>query len=999
MLTLARSTRAALLASAAIGLLAGPALAQISGAPVALAQANTANGQIAGTISDANGNLLAGATVRLEGSSIVENTGPDGRFLLRNVPAGQAQLEVRYFGTQPVQQTVTVVAGEIADISVKLAPAGAEADEAGTIVVTASKPIAESEAAALQLQRSSTALVSVLAADSIGRFPDQNLGAALARLSGVGVERDQGQERFISIRGSRNSWTTVSFDGINVVSPAGRTTRFDTIPAAIASKVIVRKAVTADLTGETVAGNVDVQTRSAFDYPGLKVAADLGAGFSELGGGRQYNVNTHISDRFFNDTIGILVSASRFEVDMVTDNFESRFERAPEDLEPGNTDRIWTNFFDNRYYRLTRSNTSFTGRLDWRPNNAHQIFLSSVWTQFRDQEKRHVIGFDFDDGAVRTNVATPAIGARTGYADIRTGNTPLRGTLYGVEIETQWGTSNSPQTIFTNTLGGNHILGDWRVSWRGNFTRGDDASNPPFGSQWNSPSNPALRPSITYDFTNPRDPKLQFFNTVVAADGTRSLGTSRNFISGSDTPLVNITRTTRLDRTDAYTGRLDIDRNVNLFGNDTKIQLGVQYNNRDKTSTRTVLETRPAELTAAGIPLPSLLQLVDRASLETGLRINYTVQQLDTDLTSALMDSYIERGAVRVQPNTSENNNYRVTEDVLAGYLMGTMYFDRGNVVAGVRAERYQNTGTALATIGGVRREVTINSSKTLFFPSLHINYDATDEIKLRLSVNSGAARADYAVLRPNLSVDDVNGIISGGNPFAEPEKAIGVDAYFEWYMANRGFLSVGVYYKKIRDVLFNATSLFGSDQLNESGFDRSGYDFTTTLNGGSGEIKGIEIGYSQPFGSFLDKMGAPEWLQGFGFQGNITLNDSKATTPNGEVIQLPDTSKIMYNASLYYEQYGLSTRLSYQYRGPWLNSVALGDPIGNRFWNNVARLDLSVRYAVNQNMELFFDATNLTDFAGIRYDGVPDRIYEFEQFGSRFMAGVRINLGGSGKR
>jgi TonB-dependent receptor len=254
-------------------------------------------------------------------------------------------------------------------------------------------------------------------------------------------------------------------------------------------------------------------------------------------------------------------------------------------------------------------------------------------------------------------------------------------------------------------------------------------------------------------------------------------------------------------------------------------------------------------------------------------------------------------------------------------------------------------------------------------------------------------------VLRPNLSVDDVNGIISGGNPFAEPEKAIGVDAYFEWYMANRGFLSVGVYYKKIRDVLFNATSLFGSDQLNESGFDRSGYDFTTTLNGGSGEIKGIEIGYSQPFGSFLDKMGAPEWLQGFGFQGNITLNDSKATTPNGEVIQLPDTSKIMYNASLYYEQYGLSTRLSYQYRGPWLNSVALGDPIGNRFWNNVARLDLSVRYAVNQNMELFFDATNLTDFAGIRYDGVPDRIYEFEQFGSRFMAGVRINLGGSGKR
>jgi TonB-dependent receptor len=996
-----RTARAALLAGVSLGLLAPAAAAQTGTAVAQRAAAEAdmaARGQVTGVVTDANGNLLAGATVELEGSNVVETTGTDGRFVLRGVPAGEARVLVRYFGTAPVQQAVAVSAGTTVTLNVTVgAPVG---EEGGAIVVTASRPIAESEAAAIQLQRSSPALVSVLAADSIGRFPDQNLGAALARLSGVGVERDQGQERFISIRGARNSWTTVSFDGINVVSPAGRTTRFDTMPAAIASKVIVRKAVTADLTGETVAGNVDVQTRSAFDYPGLRFAADLGAGFSELGGGRQYNVNSYLSNRFANDTIGILVSASRFEVDMITDNFESRFERAPEDLEPGFDERIWTNFFDNRIYRLTRSNTAFTGRIDWRPGDAHQIFLSSVWTQFRDEEQRQVYGFDFDDGAVRTTATTPALGARSGYADVRTGNTPLQGTLFGVEIESQFGTSNSPQTIFTNTLGGNHFLGDWQVSWRGNFTRGDDAQNPPFGSQWNSPSNPALRPSIVYDFTDPRDPKLQFFETVVAADGTRSLGRSRNFISPTELPLVNITRTDRLDRTDAYTARLDIDRTFDLFGQDTKIQFGFQYNYRDKTSERTVLEARPTELNAAGIPLPLQADAIDRSPIKTGLPQNYGFFYFDTPALEALMTSYIDAGAVRIQPNTSENNDYRVTEDVLAGYLMGTMFFGRGNIVAGVRAERYENTGTALATIGGVREELTVSSSKTLLFPSLHINFDATDEIKLRFSVNSGAARADYAVLRPNLAVDDVNGVISGGNPFAEPEKAIGIDAYLEWYMNNRGFFSIGAYYKDLRDVLFNATTIFGSDVLNESGIDRSGYDFTTTLNGGDGEIKGIEIAYSQPFGDILESIGAPEWLQGFGFQGNITFNDSTATTPDGVEIQLPDTSDLLANASLYYEQYGLSARVSYQYRGDWLNSVALGDPIGNRFWNNVSRLDLSLRYALNPRAEMFFDATNLLDFPGIRYEGIPSRIYEYEQFGSRFMAGVRINLGaGTGGR
>jgi hypothetical protein len=172
--------------------------------------------------------------------------------------------------------------------------------------------------------------------------------------------------------------------------------------------VVVRKAVTADLTGEAVAGQVDIRTRSAFDYTGFKIAADLGAGFSELGGGRQYNFAGHISERFFNDTIGILLSASRFEVDMITDNFETDWELAPGRPRLRATPRVWARETENKLYRLTRSNTAFSGKLDWRPNANHELFLSSVMTEFRDDELRNNYIFDFDQNAVATSSTAAA---------------------------------------------------------------------------------------------------------------------------------------------------------------------------------------------------------------------------------------------------------------------------------------------------------------------------------------------------------------------------------------------------------------------------------------------------------------------------------------------------------------------------------------------------------------------------------------------------------------
>ena len=122
---------------------------------------------------------------------------------------------------QNVSITTAVAAEEVS------AAAASEEEAPSEVVITGRRPIAESEAAALAVQKKSDNLVSVVAADAVGRLPDQNIAQAASRVPGLAVESDQGQPRYISIRGGPKSWTTLSFDGINVISPEGRDARFD----------------------------------------------------------------------------------------------------------------------------------------------------------------------------------------------------------------------------------------------------------------------------------------------------------------------------------------------------------------------------------------------------------------------------------------------------------------------------------------------------------------------------------------------------------------------------------------------------------------------------------------------------------------------------------------------------------------------------------------------------------------------------------------------------
>jgi len=979
---------------ACIGAMPGPG--NVAHAQAGAASVITATGEISGVVSDAvRGVFLVGAEVRVSGIDVVAVTNSEGRFTLRGVPVGDYTLEVSYLGRPSRQAAVTVTGSEVAVVSMVLGATGEDDQVIESMVVIGARPQAESEARALQMQRSSSAIINVVSADAVGQFPDQNIAAALSRLPGIAVQRDQGQERSVSLRGAPSRWSTISFDGVNVIAPSGRSARTDTVPAAIGSAVAVRKAVTPAMQGESLAGNIDIITRGAFDYPGFKTALNLGAGYNELGGTDQSEIGGFVANTFADGRFGVLLSASRYERNMITDNFETDWESGDDsqDREPGFEDRAWADAHQNKLYRLTRSNSAFSGRLDFRPSDEHRFFFSSIYTEFTDDEMRNAHEFDFDDGAIATNRAS----VTRGYADIRRGNTPLQGTIYGVELDSTLNTIKTLESIFTNTLGGEQRFGDWDASWRLNYSNSQSEGGPTVQSAWRSPRGAnalSQRPTVVYDYTDRARHGVKLYDTIVNADGSLSQGAIKRSLDPQDYEFVYLRNLERLQDSQSSSARLDLSRELTLFDRPTELQFGFQYDDRSKKDTRQTLEIIPAALTSRGIALPSTNDFAINDPYQGALPLGYTFRYFSDSGLRDLWSGLAAQGASRIQANTSETNNYEVEENVLAAYAMATTYFNWGNILAGLRAERVENTGNALVRFGNNFEPAEVGGDNLQVFPSVHVNWDINDELKLRLSANSGAARPDFTILRPNFNVSDENETISGGNPFAEPEKASGVDAYLEWYLPEGGFVSVGAYYKALDDVLFTVQRpRFGSDVLNQQGIDRSGYRYTTTDNGGSGYLAGFEVAVSQTLEPFAERLNLPDWASGFGVRANLTLNESETETPDGRKVQLPGSSDMIYNLALSYERYDLSTRLSWQYRTKWIDSIGSGDILGDGFWDEVGRLDFKVGYSFNDNANVYFEANNLLEEPGIRYEGERFRVSEYEEFGRRYMIGFRLNF------
>jgi TonB-dependent receptor len=882
-----------------------------------------------------------------------------------------------------------------------------QAEPAGDVIqVTGFRPQAESQAAALEIQRQSDSVVSVLSADAIGTLPDQNLAFAVGRLPGIGIERDQGQARYVNLRGTPNFWTTLSFDGVPIVSPEGRRSRFDNIPSALASQVVVAKAITPNMPGDTVAGNINVITRSPFDHDGLYINGKAALGYVTLGGGEEVDTNIVVSNQFLGGRLGILAQASYYRRNMVTDNQETD-PFLPITAATGTT----INFareFEHKPYRLTRENQSLSFRADYRLDDLNTFFWNNAWTNYTDEELRNNYIFRLDRG-------TGPTGAANSYQTTAFGNNPIVGQSFGAEININTNSLESEEDIYTSTIGGDHEdLAGFKVNWRANYTYTADGRDAPALPNWVSPSTFTDRPTVAYDFRDPANNQIQLFRTT-GTTTARTVGARANSVQDFPWNFVNISRRVGGDETQAATLIGDVTREFD-FGLPVELQAGFMYTDRIKRSTQRTWTATRAQLVTAGVAIPEITATGPNAAWNSlflnkaylaNFPLNYNFQyHSKTSLEAFALD--LQNRGIATRALTDDQNSYwKVGEEIIAGYLMGKVELDWGSIVGGVRAEQFTNTGAAIATVASQRRFINTESDDTLLYPSVHVNWDINDEMKLRVGLTTSASRPDFNNLRPNVVISDVNRTISGGNPAAEPEKQQGIDVYYEWYMQPEGFLSAGVFYKDISDFLFTELRAFGSDSLNSDGIDRSSYTFSGIQNGGDGSLQGFEIYYNQSAQDFVTRSGLPDWLGGFGTSLSATFVTSEVNLPaivnsTGVItraardVRLPGTSGQIYNAQISYEKYNLSVRLAYQWRNAWIQGLGQGPAAdganGDTYWDDDEEVDLSIRYKLSDNLEWFFDAANITDAKAQRYRGQDIYSIETEQFGERYIMGLRFN-------
>ncbi|TVP61019.1 MAG: TonB-dependent receptor, partial [Gemmatimonadales bacterium] len=253
--------------------LTSDAHAQAPGTPQAAEGVSTTEtGTIQGRVIHAQTRAyLEGAGVRLVELNRQVTTDREGRFSIPRVPTGAYTLEITYLGVESRSEAVTVRGGEVARIDAELQSQVFRLDEMQIIGQI------QGQAHALNLQRSSDNLRTIVSQDALGQVQEGNIGDALNRLPGLTVETRAGVQRTATIRGLAPQYNSVTVDGFTMTNVDGnRDIALDSYPMNTLERVEVVRAVTPDMPGDAIGGTVNLVTRTAFDRSGRTFFGDIG---------------------------------------------------------------------------------------------------------------------------------------------------------------------------------------------------------------------------------------------------------------------------------------------------------------------------------------------------------------------------------------------------------------------------------------------------------------------------------------------------------------------------------------------------------------------------------------------------------------------------------------------------------------------------------------------------------------------------------------------------
>ena len=816
-----------------------------------------------------------------------------------------------------------------------------------TVVVTGIRKGIED---AISVKKNSDGVVEAISAEDIGKLPDTTIADSLARLPGVTTQRtSKGEASTISIRGLGPDFNAYLLNGREQASTGdSRAVDLSVYPAELIGGATVYKTSDATLTAAGLAGTLDTRLIDPLAFSKRTAAVSYQKVRNSLGtpvpGTGTRKSLTYI-DQFADRTIGVAVGYVKADgtSGSIGNDGWGGGGATNVGLAGGGT-LASANFapaigggFGYKTDRNADDRSGLAAILSYKPNKNFNTELDYYHAKIKMTDRRAQM--QLGTGGVQVINAT-----------VDANNNITKGTFVLPAED-----ANGPHGLIART---EDIFDDDKIEslgWRTNIQMA-----PAWKLTSDFSHNSARRverdieayggilgaDTLTFDTTQGSIP--QFTSGNAASYTSPSLITIRDQTgwSGTTAPQDGYDKgPTIVDKVDAV--RFDITRDLDDGGIFSSVQFGGMATRRTKDRTGVEGLIVPATSNQYNtIPYPTGAYTINNVG---GTGFNF----LTFDPTASLW------AGAALQPKYNDDilsKTWSVHELVTTGYIKGNIDTQwggipvRGNVgvqlvqtdqsSSGFRA----NVGSGVTLTNPAIAPSTDGVSYVDILPSLNLTGDFGTGKLLRLGVSKQIARNNMTDMRNSLALsldttkNSTGGLLVGsaGNPQLKPFKATAFDLSFEKYFATKAYMSAAVFFKKLdtyiapqTNLAYDFTSL--AQALHVGPAPVHGYvgQFTQTVNGSGGNLKGIELAGSLPF----DLM--TKYLSGFGASASYSYTNSSIQLPNliglnptqqvpiSGTIGLPGLSKTNAKAILYFEKWGFSAFVADNYRSTFVGSVA----------------------------------------------------------------------------
>ena len=890
-------------------------------------------GTVRGRIIDVTKQTLPGASIYIEKLHTGVTSDVNGFYTFPNLDPGTYTVKVSYVGYSPVELKITIPAGRTLEKDVVLNE-GVELQE---VVVGGAF---QGQRRAINAQKSNLGITNVVSADQVGKFPDSNIGDALKRISGINVQYDQGEARFGQVRGTSADLSSVTVNGNRVPSAEGdtRNVQLDLIPADMIQTIEVNKVVTPDMDADAIGGSINLVTKNS-PYK-RSIAATAGTGYNWISEKAQLNLGFTYGDRFFNDKLGLMVSASYQNAPSGSYDTEFTWEQDKEG-------KAYVNDYQMRQYYVTRERQSYSAALDWDISTNHKLTFKGIFNNRNDWENRY----------------------RTNLKDLEPDGSAT------VRIQTKAGTPDNRnarlerQRTMDFSLGGEHLFGLLSMDWHASYAKASEE-----------------RPNERYiDFQL----KKQKFDIDLSNE-------RQPFASPKDGSTMTLNDEFSLkelteQQEDIKEQDLKFSANFKLpFKNGNKLKFGAKVVRKTKDKTVDFYEYSPLDEDA--FMENSLKNTVDQSNKHFMPNNKYQTGIYASKEYTGALDLNNPALFEKEQVQEELAGNFEARETVSSGYVrFDSKITDRIELMSGLRIE---NTNLAYTgrtydadedITGKTERQ---RNSYINFLPSLLIKWNVNDDFKVRGSFTQTLSRPKYSALVPSVNIKRSDNEITIGNPELKPTTSYNFDLSADYYFRSIGLVSAGIFYKKIDDFIVDQVSTNYEYQGNV--YTR----FTQPKNAGNANLLGVELSYQRDFG-FI----APA-LKCIGFYGTYTYTHSRVEDfnfegrENEEGLSMPGSPVHTANASLYFEKAGLNIRVSYNFASDFIDEMG-ESTFYDRYYDKVNYMDANASYTFGKKIKTTFyaEANNLLNQPLRYYQGTKDRTMQAEYYGVKVNAGVKINF------